>query len=161
MPASKPLRALLLTAITGALGLLSGSALAEPEFPGALQEAAGMSCVPLCTMCHLTNPGQAGNYVRPLAGGLMQNGLVIGDPNSIKVAWGAYKVKFPEQAAKVVKGISPGFAPADDQNVCGPIYGCAVASAKPVKATPDYTGVIWAAGAVLVGAVLRRRKKAR
>lgn len=161
MSAPKPLRAFVFTAVAGAIGLLSGSALAEPEFPGALQEAADMTCVPLCTMCHLTNPGQATNFARPLASALLQGGLVAGDPDSIKVAWDKYKTMNPDGAAKVVRGISPGFSPADDQDVCGPVYGCAIPSAKPVKATPDYTGVIWVVGAVAVGAVLRRRKKAR
>jgi hypothetical protein len=104
---------------------------AEQEFPGALQEAADMECVPTCLMCHTVNPGTAGTYTKHLGGAL--NGIGgfergAGDVEGLKKAWSAYASN-PDNAKNVAlikQGIEPQFM----QDVCGPRYGCGATFAR-------------------------------
>lgn len=160
MHLSKSFRLFACISVLGATLVSPGSAWARPEMPGKLQEAAGMSCVPLCTMCHLTNPGQSDNWTsKPLSGVLLTE---IQTQADIKAKYNTWAAANPILAEGVRRGYEPGsLAPGKTaENVCGPVYGCAVPAAKPIKSSsPDYTGVIWVAGAVIAGAVLRRRKR--
>jgi hypothetical protein len=161
MHPSKSIRLLACISVLGAALVSAGSAWARPEIPGKLQEAAGMSCVPLCTMCHLTNPGQADNWTMKTLSGVLVGPIQA--ETDIKPAYDMWAATNPTLAEGVRRGYEPGsLAPGKTpENVCGPVYGCAIPAAKPIKSSsPDYTGVIWVVGAVAVGAVLRRRKKA-
>lgn len=150
---TKSFRHLSRVSIAGIVLLTAGSALARPEVPGELQAAANMQCVPLCTMCHLTNPGQATNWTsKPLGLALS---VPIAAQTDIKPAYIGWAMTNPNLAALVTKGIEPG----SGADVCGPTYGCAVHVAKEAAAPRDFAGPLWALGAVIAGGILRRRRK--
>ncbi len=154
MPFPKSFRHLLSRlSITGIALLTTGSALARPEVPGQLQAAANMQCVPLCTMCHLTNPGVKSNWTSKLLSGVLVTPIT--NQTDIKPAYDAWALTDPVNAAKVQKGIEPTF----NVDVCGPTYGCAVPVAKEAAAPRDFSGPLWIVGAVVAGGILRRRRK--
>jgi len=138
--------------LTGIVLLTTGSALARPEVPGELQKAANMQCVPLCTMCHLTNPGEPTNWTKPVGAALYP---AIKPQTDIKPLYDTWAMMNPADAAKVQKGIEPG----SGVDVCGPTYGCAVHVAKEAAAPRDFTGPLWALGVVVMAGILRRRRK--
>jgi hypothetical protein len=155
MPFTKSFRRLSRVSITGLVLLTAGSALARPEVPGQLQEAADMQCVPLCTMCHQTNPGTIDNWMgKPLGGILFGEIKTQTDITAHYRSWAADPLN-AEAAAKIKKGIEP----STNADVCGPTYGCAVHIAKEVAAPRDFTGPLVALGAVIAGGILRRRRK--
>src|SRR5882724_4666686 len=92
MQTSKFVRSLVFgVAVVGCVGLAPRRALASEVFPGAIQEAAGMSCVPICTLCHTTNPGNASSWTtKKLPLQLVAHGVRPGDADSLKNAWAAY-----------------------------------------------------------------------
>jgi MYXO-CTERM domain-containing protein len=152
---TKSFRRLSRISLAGLVLLTAGSALARPEAPGQLQEAANMQCVPLCTMCHSGNPGTLSNWDpagRPV--GLALN-VPISSQTDIKPAYNAWAMANLADAAKVQKGIEP----RSGADVCGPTYGCAVHVAKEAAAPRDFTGPLFALGAVIAGGILRRRRK--
>ena len=152
---TKSFRRLSRLSITALVLLTAGSALARPEVPGQLQEAANMQCVPLCTMCHSGNPGTLSNWDptgRPLGFAL---NVPINSQTDIKPKYLEWAAMHPDDAAKVQKGIEP----KSGADVCGPIYGCAVHVAKEAAAPRDFTGPLVALGAVIAGGILRRRRK--
>jgi hypothetical protein len=160
---SKTIRLFACISSAAAALLGAGSALARPEVPGQLYEAAGMQCVPLCTMCHATNPGQADNWPSLLGG------IVYADVKAekdIKAAYQAWATN-PATDPRLVEGVKRGYKPDTldgmhtPLNVCGPVYGCAVPAVKHVTGSRDYVGVLWMGGAMIVGGLLRRRKRAR
>jgi MYXO-CTERM domain-containing protein len=155
MPFTNSFRRLSRLSITGLVLLTAGSALARPEIPGQLQEAANMQCVPLCTMCHQTNPGVKDNW----ANSGKELGLFLSGPitnqTDIKPAYTMWAMSNPAKAILVQKGIEP----STGVDVCGPTYGCAVHVAKEAAAPRDFTGPLVALGAVIAGAILRRRRK--
>lgn len=138
--------------LAGIVLLATGSAAARPEVPGELQEAANMQCVPMCTMCHATNPGVKSNFGKTLGGVLL---LPINNQQDIKPAYTAWAAANPALAAKVQKGIEP----STGVDVCGPTYGCAVRVEKEAAAPRDFSGPLWVVGAVVAGGLLRRRRK--
>ena len=155
MPFTKSFRHFSRVSLTGLVLLTAGSALARPEVPGELQAAANMQCVPLCTMCHASNPGNNTNWAT--TGKTLINVLLapISSQSDIKPAYDAWAAANPLDAAKVQKGIEP----KTGVDVCGPTYGCAVHVAKEAAAPRDFTGPLLALGAVIAGGILRRRRK--
>jgi hypothetical protein len=146
-------RFIAVVSVVGTVVLTGGFADARPEAPGELQEAAGMKCVPLCTMCHSGNPGTKGNLDlknRPLGTPLF---VAINSESDIKPAYNMWAAANPPLAALVKNGQEPG----TKQDVCGPTYGCAVRIEKEAAAPRDFGGPLFVVGAVVVG-VLRRRK---
>jgi len=144
--------------LLGLLALSSRQARASEVFPGALQEAADMQCVPLCLMCHTTNPGNATSWPsKPLGPALLPLGLKKGDADSLKAAWKAYAAN-PANAAAVAD-VKAGREPGAHLDVCGPSYGCGAHVAKQAALPHDFTGPLWALGAVVAGALLRRRRR--
>jgi len=138
-----------------AVVLSAASAFARPEIPGQLQEVAGMKCVPLCTMCHLSNPGDVSNVggsTKPLAGALL---APIASQRDLTPFWNAYAQAHPTEAGLVRDGKEP----SSGQDVCGPIYGCAVHVEKETTWQRDYTAPLIALGAMALGALVRRRKR--
>jgi MYXO-CTERM domain-containing protein len=155
MLSTKSFRRLSRFSITALVLLTAGSALARPEAPGQLQEAAKMQCVPLCTMCHSGSPGTLANWDpvnKPLA---LTLNAPISSQTDIKPAYDMWAMMNPGDALKVQKGIEP----RSGADVCGPIYGCAVHVAKEAAAPRDFTGPLVALGAVIAGGILRRRRK--
>ena len=112
-----------------------------------------MECVPLCTMCHFTNPGQANNWQKPVGAAVY---APVKMQQDIKPAYNAWAAMFPADAAKVKAGIEP----LSGEDVCGPTYGCAIPMIAKQPARPrDYTAALWVVGAMVVGGILRRRRK--
>jgi hypothetical protein len=109
---------------------------AEQEFPGALQEAADMQCVPTCLMCHTQNPGTASTYTKPLALALNAIGGFergAGDVEGFKKAYAQYALAHPAEHALIQQGKEPGA----QVDVCGPVYGCGATFARQrAGATP-------------------------
>src|ERR1041384_2288917 len=93
MRASTKLHCLALGGLTLlTLTLLPGRARAEEIFPPVIAEEAGIPCVPTCTLCHTTNPGNATSWPgKPFGGFMGTHGAKMGDADSIKTAFAAYK----------------------------------------------------------------------
>jgi MYXO-CTERM domain-containing protein len=138
--------------LAGLVLLTAGSALARPEVPGQIQAVADMQCVPLCTLCHTTNPGEATNWSKELAGPLYMS---IKAETDITKAYNDWAAANPAKAAALKLGKEPGTG----QDICGPTYGCAVHVAKEAAAPRDFTGPLWAVGAMVTAGLLRRRRK--
>lgn len=143
--------------------VLSGRrAEASEVFPGAIQEAANMPCVPLCTLCHTTNPGNATSWQqKKLPTQLLLHGVKIGNADSLKTAFAAYMNDASIPAADRQATLAQ-IQAGKDQNgmdICGPSYGCGAHVAKQEAMPRDLTGPLWIVGAVVIGA-LRRRKRA-
>ena len=135
-------------------GVLDASpARAEPEFPGAIFDAADMKCVPTCTLCHTTNPGTATTWQAKMLGPtLVGAGLKAGEPDSMNAAFKAYAAIHATEVAKIKQGIDP----QTGANVCGPTYGC---GAHIARQTPnDNLSPLFIVGAMVVGGLLRRRR---
>lgn len=147
-------RLLACIALSTAAELTTAVAAARPEAPGELQQAAGMKCVPLCTMCHTSNPGVRSNVDpnKPVANALL---IPIASQSDITPAWNTYAQANPAAAALVKDGKEP----STGQDVCGPIYGCAVHVENEATWQRDYTAPIVALGAIALAAFVRRRKR--
>jgi MYXO-CTERM domain-containing protein len=139
-------------ALSGLMLLTSGSVLARPEIPGQIQAVADMQCVPLCTLCHATNPGEKTNWSKPLGAALY---APINMQEDITTAYKAWAAANPAKAADLKLGKEPG----SGLDICGPTYGCAVHVAKEAAAPRDFTGPLWAVGAMVTAGLLRRRRK--
>jgi hypothetical protein len=154
MPAFKSIRRHSVRAAFLAAALQTAPAQAEPEFPGAIFDAADMKCVPTCTLCHTSNPGTASTWQAKMLGPtLLQSGLAPGDPDTMNAAFKKYAAMHTAEAAKIKQGIDP----QTNADVCGPTYGCGahIAQHAPPR---DSTAPLWILGAALVGGLLRRRK---
>ena len=144
--------------VLGLAALWSAPARASEEFPGAIQEAAQMPCVPQCALCHGVNPGTATTY-RDKALGLAlfmaEGGILPHDAVKLKSSYVTYS-KNPANAAAVT-ALKNGIDPQTGDSLCGPSYGCGAHVAKKAPPT-DLAAPLWVLGAVVAGALLRRRK---
>jgi hypothetical protein len=138
---------------------------AEEPFPGALQEAAELSCAPTCSICHTANPGTAGTWAGKKLGRLIQaGGARIGAGSDAAELKAAY-AKVVENAnggnamaKEVIDSLKAGLDPDTGAEICQVTYGC---GAHIVKETPrdDWSGLLFVAGAMGFGALLRRAKR--
>lgn len=151
----------LLASITVLAGVAfaAGRAHASEEFPGALQQAAGMPCTPSCTVCHGKTPGDAGSFTaRALPTALIMQGVTPAphDVNFLKTAYAKYAMD-PANAATVT-ALKAGVDPQTGDSLCGPTYGCGAHVAKKTPPT-DFSAPLWVVGAMLTAGILRRRRK--
>lgn len=153
-------------AVVAGLGLLCAApAAASQVFPSVVQEEYDMPCPPSCTLCHATDPGQAGNFVKPFAiMAVVPNagGGLAGDEKKLKAAL----AKIKEARTDTDSDGTPDFeelAEGNDPNkpgdsrLCGPAYGCGAHIAK----APAKNGEAWvlaACAAALVTFGFRRRR---
>ena len=146
-------------AVVGITALLPGRAQASEEFPGALQEAAGLPCAPSCTLCHGVSPGTANTFMNKILGKTLFNlGMVAPhDTNALKTAYAKYAMD-PANAANVAL-LKEGKDPQTGDNLCGPTYGCGATIAKKAPSN-DLSAPLWVVGAMVLGGLLRRHKRA-
>ncbi|RYZ10157.1 MAG: hypothetical protein EOO73_00850 [Myxococcales bacterium] len=147
-------------------GLLAGVAIfsvpvaahAEETFPGALQEEAGLACAPSCTLCHTTNPGNASSWTGKDFGRYMgTHGLTKGSgEGGVKKAYAALKADATMTTS--LTRLQAGQDPDTGNELCQITYGC---GARIAKETPrdDWSGLLFVAGAMGFGALLRRTKR--
>jgi hypothetical protein len=149
------------------LVLLGGlrSAHASEVFPGAVQEAGHLDCVPSCLLCHTTNPGNATSWqakklpldIRRIAGAANMP-VKPGDEASMRRAFSLW-MKAPENAAALAL-IRRGKDPQEgrnDQDICTPQYGCGAHVAKHSAPRDDFSGAFWTIAAIGAAAVFLRR----
>jgi MYXO-CTERM domain-containing protein len=140
--------------------LAHAPAQASEEFPGAIQEAAGMPCTPACALCHGVTPGTASTFQNKVLGAtLFRLGPVL--PHNTDQLKGAYaKYAMDPANAAAVMDLKGGIDPETKTGLCGPTYGCAVHVSQEAPAR-NLSAPLWVLGAVVVGGLLRRRKRAR
>ncbi len=160
---------------------LSGSALATEELPGVLQEAiqeatGDFDCLPACSTCHTTEPGQAGTATKPLAQLLLGNqkltlsdgstqtieGLELTQPETLKVAFMSLDGADMIEDGVIKDPVSGAvyFDPSQAACQAEVDYGCSIDAAGPT----GQTSVAWWAPLLLsalgLGVFLRRRRAA-
>ncbi len=138
---------------------------AEEVFPGALQEAAGLNCAPSCTVCHTTNPGTAGTFTKKLGFAVFNRGARPGSgEEGLKMAYAklvedAKGTGMPAmEAADLVAKLQAGLDPESGAELCQITYGCGARIAKD-EPRDDWSGLLFVAGAMGFGALLRRTKR--
>lgn len=158
---SKTFPSLVVGLFAGLAVLSPNAARASQEFPAALQEAAGIPCVPTCTVCHGVTPGDAGSFQnRQLPKDIIKAGG-LPEPHKtdqLKAAFAKYAMD-PAHAAALAS-LKAGIDPQTGDSLCGPTYGCGASIAPQPAQGSTGTSPIWFAGlAMLIGAVARRFKQ--
>ncbi len=137
---------------------------ASQTFPSVVMEEYGMLCVPTCTLCHTTNPGQSGTAFmgQPFGKLVFANGALPQMDASLKTALG----KIKEDRIDSDGDMTPDFeelAEGEDPNksgdarLCGPEYGCGAHIAKaPAKNGGAWVLAVTAAALVTFGSRRRR-----
>lgn len=135
---------------------LTASAAASEVFPAAIQEAAGLPCVPSCLLCHTSNPGTILTFMgKPFGAAMAANGAVPQNTDSLKAAYAKYSAANPA----VAESLKNGFDPDNGGALCNtPTYGCGARIAKD-EPRDDWSGLLFVAGAMGLGAILRRSKR--
>lgn len=169
-------RSLFVSAIAFALTSVE-SAAAAPNFPDAVQEVFGTSCVPSCLLCHSTNPGRKGTAFggQPFGLALAAKGIVgeasddvikaalikmrDGDPTAVPPVAATNSDGAEDalsDAAELAGDINPNPGNAE---LCEVTYGCGarVAPAAPNRRFAIFSSVAVALG--LIGLTLRARSK--
>jgi len=141
----------------GGLVLLPTAARASEIFPPAIQQAAGLTCTPSCTLCHTTNPGNIVSWRgKPFGAYMGTHGTLVQQIPTLLAAFNMYKAD-PAQAQGLMR-LQEGVDPDTGDSLCGPTYGCGAHIAK--KAPPsDLSSPLWVVGAMVIGGLLRRRKR--
>lgn len=146
---------------SGMLLALAGSASARPEYPGYLQEAVGMPCVPSCVLCH-TDP----------AGGAERRNIHYAPFWALAKAYEAAKDKSSVDASAFLQGDSDGDRKSDFDELkagespilpwpapaCVPEYGCNV-RATPTQAESGVAARVWLLGTVALIALARLQRR--
>ena len=141
------------------------SASAEPEFPGAIKEAAGIPCTPTCLLCHTAIPGTLLNLKQPFGLTVLGHGVQPGHPESMHTVVarlredkfdtdGDHKIDVDELAID-----SNPSDPHPQADICGPLYGCGahLAPALPPPRAPVPWWVAVALALTTFGLARRRR----
>jgi len=131
---------------------------ASQQFPAAIQAAAGMPCTPSCVLCHGVDPGTATTFSNKALGrAMLANGAAPQNAASLTAAYNKFAMDPANGAA--VTALKAGIDPETNANLCegGVTYGCGARMAKSAP-TDDWSGLWFAAGAMLFGAILRRAK---
>ncbi len=155
---------LMRAALAGVVLLAPLRARASEQFPAAIQEAAQMPCTPSCTLCHGVDPGTASTYMNKKLGKTLFffNNKVVGpgDSNALKVNYEAYKAT--AEGAAVDADLKLGIDPETKVDLCSGAnnvtYGCGAHVAAKAPPT-DASVLLWIAGAMALGALVRRSRK--
>jgi hypothetical protein len=146
--------------------LIASSAHAEPEFPAAIQAAAGMPCGPPCTLCHTSSPGTADTATKDFALTVLKNGLVFMHPESLTAVVAklrANKTDTDGDGTTDVDELAAGSDPSNPRpntDICGPLYGCAGGRIAKVPPRPADRAP-WLFASALALLMLSRRRRAR
>jgi hypothetical protein len=154
--------------VVAALGviLIASSAHAEPDFPAAIQTAAGIPCAPPCTLCHTTSPGTLATATKAFAGALLGAGLVPRQPDTMAVAIANLRTMMTDtdhDGVSDVEELKLGTDPSDPRQgaeLCGPIYGCAGGHIAKVPPRPADRAP-WLFALALALLLLTRMRRAR
>lgn len=122
-----PLKAL---GLVLALTLAPTVAAASPNYPDAVQAAAGSPCPPPCTVCHESSSGGYGTAVKPFARAMAKIGKLDAEDSALVApAIEALKAQATDSdgdgtgdVAEVAAGNDPNRH--GDGDLCGPEYGC-------------------------------------
>lgn len=149
------------------LALATKPALASETYPGFVQKAADMPCVPQCTLCHSSSPGRAGTAATGtksasqfiLAGPILGNGSeqqVVAALQNMANA----QIDSDGDGTNDFDELKAGTDPNDPQNgsLCGPTYGC---GARIAKAPPTDGAASALAALTVVGFAFAFRRIAR
>src|SRR4051812_44968940 len=145
---------------------LSLHASAEPTFPGAIQEAAGIPCTPTCLLCHTAIPGTKYNLNGVFSTTVSLNGIVPEHPESMTTVIAnltAKKTDTDGDGKTDVDELAAGSDPnKTDPNaeLCGPTYGCGahLAPAPPPRRAPI---MWWLVGILALAAWVSARRLRR
>jgi hypothetical protein len=147
--------------------LIASSAHAEPEFPAAIQAAAGMPCGPPCTLCHTSSPGTADTPTKAFAFTLINSGVLVPNhPESLTAVVAKLRAdKTDTDGDKIsdVDELAEGSDPSNPRpntDICGPLYGCAGGRIAKVPPRPAARAP-WLFASALALLMLSRRRRAR
>jgi hypothetical protein len=146
--------------------LITSSAQAEPEFPAAIQAAAGMPCGPPCTLCHTSSPGTAQTAKKEFAFTVIKNGLVPNHPESLTAVVANLRADKTDTDGDQIIDVDELAAGSDPSNprpnadMCGPLYGCAGGRIAKVPPRPADRAP-WLFASALALLLLRSRRRAR
>jgi MYXO-CTERM domain-containing protein len=153
----------LVRSVLGSIGIASVTLYAAPaaasrEFPGAIQEAAGIPCVPSCILCHGEAVGRFESFqARALSRGIAAKGIPAAhDTAALKASFALFAMDPANKDA--VADLKAGIDPETGDSLCGPTYGCGAHVAKQAPPT-DFWALPWVVGAVVAGALSRRRRR--
>jgi len=139
---------------------------AEPEFPGAIQEAARIPCTPTCLLCHTEIPGNINNVNEHFGRTVLTNGVRPGHPESMNDVVANLRTKNIDtdgdgkiDVDELAAGSDPSSADPNAE-LCAPTYGCGaqLAPAPPATATARHVLVL---GIVAVTALIGARRLRR
>jgi hypothetical protein len=141
---------------------------AEPEFPGAIQEAAGIPCTPTCLLCHTAIPGTLANLKQPFGLTVLANGVQPNHPESMHTVVARLrdmKIDTDLDGKLDVDELAIGSNPNDPDprvEICGPTYGCGahLAPAPPPARAPILWWLVAALALSALGVARRLRSSA-
>ncbi len=152
---------------------------ASQTYPSVIAEEFDMLCVPTCTLCHSTNPGQSGTALQGQLFGqaLAFSGVTGMNEGSLRTVLGKIKAGTADTLPLRMPDLVPDNADVDgdgtgaydelkkgmdpnkpgDARICGPEYGCGAHIAKaPAKNGGAWVLAVTAAALVTFG--FRRRR---
>jgi hypothetical protein len=153
---------------------ISVEASADPNAPGYVQTAYGLSCTPQCTLCHATNAGGFANIRKIVVNGQSKGGFITtleadGFVPTDQSTWGpafakceANKTDTDGDGTPDIQELKMGDDPNDPAPgaaLCGngPVYGCV-----HVARRGSVDGVaLFVSSLVLLGGIAAARRRAR
>lgn len=141
------------------ISLMISGAWASSGYPGEIASYLGVTCTPVCTICHATNNGGSGTVTEPFGIAMADRGLTGGSNTT------SLHDALDQMTADVVDSNNDGTIDTDDLisgvdpntgtafcDVVSPIYGCSTAPAG--SATAGLVGALFGLATTLT---LRRR----
>lgn len=141
------------------ISLMISGAWASTGYPDEIASYLGVSCTPVCTVCHATNSGGSGTVTQPFGIAMEDRGLTGGSNNT------SLTDALDQMTADVVDSDGDGTIDTDDLvggvdpntgtafcDVVSPIYGCSTAPAGSAAA-----GLVGALLGLATTLTLRRR----
>jgi len=138
----------------------------EPDFPAAIQKAAGIPCPPPCALCHTTTPGTAQSATKAFVKSMLETGeFRSGKPDKLAAVVKVLRDKAvdTDHDGKLdVDELASGSDPSSsdpDADVCGPSYGCGAHVARVLPPNDSWAPSLFASALAL--ALLSRMSRSR